>query len=71
MNESLLRKMSLVWGVRAYYFADCSNINEYIEYTMNFLLAENLIKKNDLVVHVGSIPLIDRGRTNMIKLSTV
>ncbi|MFC2089176.1 pyruvate kinase [Bacteroidota bacterium] len=71
MNENLLRRMSLVWGVRAYYFADCSNINDYIDYTLNFLLTENLIRKNDLVVHVGSIPLISMGRTNMIKLSTV
>src|SRR6056297_499762 len=71
MNHDLLRKMSLVWGVRAYYFADCSNINEYIDYTLNFLLSQNLIKKNDLVVHVGSIPVIEKGKTNMIKLSRV
>ncbi len=71
MNKDLLTKMSLVWGVRAFYFADCANINEYTDYTMNFLISQNLVKKNDLVIHVGSIPIMQKGKTNMIKLSTV
>jgi pyruvate kinase len=71
MNENLLRKMSLVWGVRAYYFGEFGNINDYIDYTLEFLLSQNLIKKNDLVVHVGSIPVVKKGKTNMIKLSKV
>jgi pyruvate kinase len=71
MNKDLLRRMSLVWGVRAYYFADCENINDYIDYTINFLLSQNLIQKEDLVVHVGSIPILKKGKTNMVKLSTV
>lgn len=71
MNKELLTKMSMVWGVRAYYFANCNVINEYIDYTLGFLLSQNLIKKGDLVVHVGSIPIMKRGKTNMIKLSKV
>lgn len=71
MNRDLLRKMSLVWGVRAFYFADCENINEYIDYTIEFLLSQNLIKRDSLIVHVGSIPLLSQGTTNMVKLSTV
>jgi pyruvate kinase len=71
MNKDLLRRMSLVWGVRAFYFADCHNINDYVDYSINFLLSQNLVKKNDLVVHVGSIPIIQKGKTNMVKLSIV
>jgi len=71
MNPEIIRRMSLVWGVRAYYFADCDNIHDYTEYTLNFLLSQNLIKKDDLVVHVGSIPILKKGKTNMVKLSTV
>lgn len=71
MNKALLRRMSMVWGVRAYYFGDCDNINDYIDYTLNFLLSRNLVKKKDLVVHVGSIPIVKKGKTNMVKLSIV
>jgi len=31
----------------------------------------NLIQEEDVVIHVGSTPVPERGRTNMIKLSYV
>ncbi len=39
--------------------------------TEEFLVASNFLKKGDLVVHVGSIPIVDRGKTNMMKLTRV
>lgn len=71
MNRELLRKLSLVWGVRAYYFEAFSNINEYIDYSIEFLLNQGYIKKGDLVVHVGSMPIKEKGITNMLKLSKI
>jgi pyruvate kinase len=71
MNMDVLRDLSLVWGIRAYYFAGCSNLEEYIDYTIEFLLSKNFLKKGDLVVHVGSIPILEKGKTNTIKLSHV
>ena len=63
--------LSLVWGVRAYYFAECNHINDYVDYTEEFLVSQNLLKKGDLVVHVGSIPISEKGKTNMLKLTRV
>lgn len=71
MNEDLLTDLSLVWGVRSWYLAECFQINDYIQYTNDFLVSQNLLKKGDLVVHVGSIPISQMGRTNMMKLSRV
>jgi len=71
MNEDLIRDLSLVWGVRAFFFGECNNINEYIDYTEDFLVSQNLLKKGDLVVHVGSIPIMEKGKTNMMKLTRV
>ncbi|MEN8203904.1 MAG: pyruvate kinase [Bacteroidota bacterium] len=71
MNEDLIRDLSLVWGVRTFYFGECEHINEYITYTEDFLLSQNLLKKGDLVVHVGSIPIMEKGKTNMMKLTRV
>ena len=70
-NREILRQMSLVWGVRTYFFDDCNNIDEYIDYSIRFLLSQNYIQKGDMVVHVGSIPIMEKGKTNMIKLSKV
>ena len=71
MNRELINDLSLVWGVRAFYFGECTHINDYINYTEEFLVSQNLLKKGDLVVHVGSIPIMERGKTNMLKLTRV
>jgi len=71
MNKDLINDLSLVWGVRTYFFKQCKNINEYIESTEEFLISQNLLKKGDLIVHVGSIPILKKGRTNMLKLTRV
>jgi len=71
LNEDLIRHLSLVWGVRTYFFAECNNVNEYIEYTEEFMVSQNLLKRGDLVIHVGSIPVLEKGKTNMMKLTRV
>jgi len=70
-NDRILRKLSLVWGVRAYYSKVFANIDEYINHSIQRLREMNLIKEEDVVIHVGSTPILERGRTNMIKLSYV
>jgi pyruvate kinase len=70
-NPALLRKMSLVWGVRAFYFEDHENIDDAINYSIEVLKASLHLKDNDVVVHSGSTPFEDRGQTNMIKVSYV
>jgi pyruvate kinase len=71
MNKELLTDLSLVWGIRSYFFGECDHINDYIDYTGEFLIQQGLLKKGDLVVHVGSIPIHERGKTNMMKLTRV
>lgn len=71
MNRDLITDLSMVWGVRAFYFGECTHINDYIDYTEEFLISQNLLKKGDLVVHVGSIPILEKGKTNMLKLTRV
>ncbi|MEN8229674.1 MAG: pyruvate kinase [Bacteroidota bacterium] len=71
MNKEQIRHLSLVWGVRTYFFGECYQINDYIKYTEEFLVSQNLLKKGDLVVHVGSIPMLEKGKTNMMKLTRV
>jgi pyruvate kinase len=70
-NERILRKLSLVWGVRSFYSKVFDNIDDYITHSIDQLLKQKLINEEDVVVHVASTPILERGRTNMIKLSYV
>lgn len=71
MNRDLLPVLSLLWGVRAFYSEGDKNIDDYISQSINFLKEKNLLKEGDVVVHAGSIPILERGRTNMLKLSYI
>jgi pyruvate kinase len=70
-NRKILRIMSLVWGVRAFYLGEYEEINQAILSSTHALLEKGLVKEQDPIIHVGSIPLNKRGQTNMMKLSYV
>lgn len=70
-NPALLRKLSLVWGVKAFYFENHEKIDDAINYSIKVLKSEGLLRDNDVVVHAGSTPFEERGQTNMIKVSYV
>jgi pyruvate kinase len=70
-NEQLVKKLYLVWGVRAFYLKHENHVNDAIDNTIEILKSKGYIKGDDVVVHVGSIPIKKRGQTNMMKISYV
>jgi len=70
-NHSLLSILSLVWGVRGFYYDKFINTDHTISDIKQRLLSEKLLQKNDLIVNIASIPLNELGKTNMLKLSEV
>ncbi len=71
VNEKLLHKLSLVWGVRAFYVESFETINEVYLESIKILKMNRLIENGDTVVYIGSIPLNQRGSANMIKVTQV
>ncbi len=70
-NEKILNSLSILWGVRPMLVHTFENINIAINHSIEILKKKQLIKDNDIVVHLGSIPLNLKGQTNMLKVSYV
>jgi pyruvate kinase len=70
-NPRIIRKLSLVWGLRASSSEAYASIDEYIDHSISRLKELDLIHEDDVVIHVGSTPTLERGRTNIVKLSYV
>ena len=70
-NEKLLRKMSLVWGVRAFKIKSCSFMDEAITESIRILKEKKILSDESLVVHIGSVPFSQKGSTNTMKVSYV
>lgn len=70
-NHVLLTTLSLVWGVRRFYYNKYESTDKTMEDLKNFLKKEGLVKTDDLLINTASMPLIEKGRTNMLRLSHV
>jgi len=70
-NEKLLQKLSLVWGVSAFYVESYETINDVYLESIKILKMNHLIEDGDTAIHVGSIPINELGSANMIKVTQV
>ncbi len=70
-NHSLLATLSLVWGVRGFYYDKYESTDQTITDLKNYLRDNNFVNMDDLVINLASMPMNERGRTNMLKLSYV
>lgn len=68
---SLLSVLSLVWGVRGYFYNKAISTDETIKDLQHLLKDKGHAKPGDIVIHLASIPLEEQGRTNMIKLGRI
>ena len=68
---NMLNTLNLVWGVRTFYYDKFSSTDETIYDVVNILLEAGKVKKGDIVINTGSMPMHKRYRTNMLKLTLV
>jgi len=70
-NHTILNTLSLVWGVQGFYYDRGTTTDQTIEETKNILKKGRFVRKGDLVVNLASMPALEKGMTNMMKLSKV
>lgn len=68
-DKKLQRQMSLLWGVKTFYCPEFTDIDKAIDYTCEKLQNADIVHENDILVHVGSIPLNKDNKTNMVKIT--
>lgn len=70
-NKPLITQMSLVWGVRAYFYENQVSTDATFTDIENTLKNDDHVSKGDIIVNTGSMPLKSNGRTNMLKVHIV
>ena len=70
-NVSLLKIMSLVWGIRTFYYDKYESTDKTIADSIALLQEKGYIKHDDIVINIASAPIYEKGRANMIKMSYV
>jgi pyruvate kinase len=70
-NHQLLNTLSLMWGVRAFYYNKFATTDETIRDVNGLLKEMGFVKANEIVVNTTSMPLHSRSRTNTIKVTKI
>jgi pyruvate kinase len=70
-NHALLATLSLVWGVRGFFYDRYVSTDKTMEDLKNYLKKEGFVSTDDLIINTASMPLVEKGRTNMLRLSQV
>ena len=70
-NKQLLNALSLVWGVRAFYYDQLESTDQTITDVNDILKSQSLIKTGDVVINTAAVPITKHGKTNMLRVSVV
>jgi pyruvate kinase len=70
-NRNLLNTLSLLWGVRGFFYDKFDSTDATISEVNKVLKAEKLVESGDVVINTASIPIEKKGKTNMIKVNVI
>lgn len=70
-NHKILNMLSLIWGVQGFYYDKFVSTDHTIADIKFILKKAGYIKDKDLVINIASMPITDKGGSNMLKLSEV
>ncbi|QXU41786.1 pyruvate kinase [Pedobacter sp. D749] len=70
-NRALLNAVSLLWGVRGFYYDKWESTDNTIIEVNEFLKSKKMVKQGDIVINTAAIPMEAKGKTNMLKITVI
>jgi pyruvate kinase len=70
-NNDLLETINLVWGVRGYIYDNYESTDQTFADIEKMLKKDKHVEKGDIVILMASMPIREKHRTNMLKVTEV
>ncbi|MEZ5008418.1 MAG: pyruvate kinase [Chitinophagales bacterium] len=70
-NKAILNTLNLIWGVEVFYYDQFKSTDDSIADVIKDLRVRGKVSNGDLVINTASVPIVEKGKTNMIKLTLV
>lgn len=70
-NRHLLNTLSLLWGVKAFYYDKLESTDNTIRDVNDILKKESLLIAGDVVINTAAVPITAQGKTNMLKVTVI
>ena len=68
-NKRILCRLSLLWGVNAFYYNKEVSTDKTIEHINEIIISEGYAKKGDMIINLAAMPVKDKGMVNTLRIS--
>ena len=70
-DEDMLNTLNLVWGLRCFHYDKFTTTDDTMWDVQEILKAYGLVQIGDIIINTGSMPLHQKKKTNMLKVSVI
>ena len=70
-NKRILNRLSLLWGVKAFYYDKFSSTDTTIEEITEIAISEGYISKGDFTISLAAMPIKAKGMVNTLRVNQV
>ena len=70
-NKRILNRLSLLWGVKAFYYNKEVSTDKTIEHINEIVISEGYAKKGDMIINLAAMPVKEKGMVNTLKISEI
>ena len=70
-NKRILSQLSLLWGVKAFFYDKYVSTDETVLDVNNLALERGFIEKGDMLINLAAMPVVEKGMVNTLRVSVV
>ncbi|WP_378179970.1 pyruvate kinase [Aquimarina sp. SS2-1] len=68
-NKRILSQLSLLWGVKAFYYDKYVSTDQTVEDVNNLALERGFVEKGDMLINLAAMPVAEKGMVNTLRVS--
>lgn len=70
-NERIMRQMSLLWGVSAYYYDEFQSTDQTVDDVNQRAKEEKFVEPGDFTINLAAMPIADKGMVNTLRMTEI
>ncbi|WP_103069166.1 pyruvate kinase [Aquimarina sediminis] len=70
-NHRILSQLSLLWGVKAFYYDKFVSTDETVEDINNIALERGFVEQGDMLINLAAMPITAKGMVNTLRVSQI
>ncbi len=70
-NKRILCRLSLLWGVKAFYYNKSASTDKTIEHINKIVTSKRFAKKGDMIINLAAMPVRKKGMVNTLRITEI